>query len=218
MTKARHSSKRRQPDRKGDHGQIQCPSREKREARLLEKGEGLPLLARSMLKRHKVGLVEERRGCHWAGWVLIAGQVVLAVFRVGQGACRAGRVPLFAWQAGGVRGAVGRKVGGAAGCRQTSGLGGCHWAGGVACRKVGGAAGCRQTSGLGGATGCRQEVWGCHWAGGAAGCRQEVWGVPLGRGCCWSQARGVGGATGQGVLLYVFTWPNPSLIYSCLML
>ena len=31
--------------------------------------------------------------------------------------------------------------------------------------------------------------------------RQVVWGVPLGRGCCWSQARGVGGATGQGVLL-----------------
>ena len=67
---------------------------------------------------------------------------------------------------------------------------------------------------------------GCHWAGGVAGRRQEVWGVPLGRGChglevllvagkrcggchlaggamgwrcCWSQARGVVGATGQGV-------------------
>ena len=35
--------------------------------------------------------------------------------------------------------------------------------------------------------------------GGVAGRRQEVWGVPLGRGSCWSQARGVGGATGQGV-------------------
>ena len=35
----------------------ECPSRE------LEKGEGLPLLDRSMLKGHKVGLVEERRGC-----------------------------------------------------------------------------------------------------------------------------------------------------------
>ena len=56
-------------NRKGDHGQIQCPSRSrgKRPGWLLEKGEVLSLLARSMLRRHKVGLVEEGRGCHQAG-------------------------------------------------------------------------------------------------------------------------------------------------------
>ena len=187
--KTRHGSKRSQLDRKGDHGRIQCPSREKRQAKLLEKGEVLPMLARNVLKKHKV---EEGRGCHQAGQgadCMAGGADCMAGgaagFQAGQGACRAvgcrflpGRqgVPLVAKQ--GVLLVQARGVGGGGGggglplgrgcCWSQARCGGCRWAGGVAGR----------------------------WAGGVAGHRQEVWGVLMGRGL---QTRGVGGAAGQGV-------------------
>ena len=89
------------------------------------------------------------------------------------GVCRAGRVPLFAWQAGGV---AGRRMGGAAGCRQdplpSDTPHTCCWS---QTRGVGSATG--QGVLLGGATGqgvllvAGKRCWGCRWAGGAAGCR-----------------------------------------------
>ena len=124
------------------------------------------------------------------------------------GACRAGRVPLFAWQAGGVGGGgvwlvakwgvllvVGRQVVWGVPLGR-----GCCWS---QARGVGGATGqgvllvagkrCGGATGQGVLLVTGKRCGGCHWAGGAAGRRQEVWGVPLGRGCCCMSSRGGGG-------------------------
>ena len=96
---------------KEQKGRPWCPSREKRPGWLLEKVEVLPLLARSMLE------TACRGGQGVLPGMLMGGGGVAADIWAGQGACRAGCVPLFFWQAGYV---AGRRVGGAAGCKAGS--------------------------------------------------------------------------------------------------
>ena len=195
------SGESKTPFKKKSTGQKECPSREKRPGRLLEKGEVLLTVG----QKH----VKETQGMACRG-----GQGV-PPGRPGAADFRAGCVPLFVWQAGG---AAGCRVGGAAGCKAGSAAGRKQEVWGVPLGGGGGGCCWSQARGRGGSSGqgvllvTGKRCGGCHWEGGVAGHRQEVWGVLLGRGCCWSQkevwgvplGRGccwAGGVAGQGVLL-----------------